>query len=97
MKWRISLINARGLKLKGVNRWDFYTLIKSPSYSIPWVMEDDSNSCKTPNQQYLPETLLIVLHKVAKIVSQFIMSQSWAVLRSDTLTRRLIMPMVLWF
>lgn len=60
-------------------------------------MEDDSNSCKTPNQQYLPETLLNVLHKVAEIVSQFVMPQSWAVLRSDTLTRRLIMPMVLWF
>ena len=60
-------------------------------------MQDDSNSCKTPNQQYLPETLLIVLHKVAKIVSQFVMPQSWAVLRSDTLRRRLIMPMVLWF
>ena len=60
-------------------------------------MQDDSNSFKTPNPQYLPETLLIVLRKVAKIVSQFVMPKSWAVLRIDTLTRRLIMPMVLWF
>lgn len=43
---------------------------------MPWVMQDDLNSCKTSNQQYLPKTLLIALHKVAKIVSQFVMSQS---------------------
>lgn len=51
-------------------------------------MQDESISCKTSNQQYLPETLLIALHKVAKIISQFVMPQSCAVLRSDTLTRK---------